>query len=193
MRPMDELISIGEAAQLLGKSVDTVRRWESNGRLTPVDRNLRGERVYRLLDVQALAAGRRAPWSTSLPSSGVSGEATGGAPSQTGGRLDDRLGDIWHSIRRYILKVTCEPIPHPDKSSIFYDENDPYLYRWGPSATDLCAAQCEQRVRRYLFPGVTFEELRVVVNRTVEAFVLNDLDARHRREAFDEGIDPDEL
>jgi putative resolvase len=55
---MDDIpnLSIGDAARILGVSVDTVRRWSDEGRV-PVVVLPSGHRRYRLADVEALAAG----------------------------------------------------------------------------------------------------------------------------------------
>jgi excisionase family DNA binding protein len=47
----DKLLSIGEAAKLLGVSIDTLRRWDSAGRLTSVRSGPRGHRFYRRSDI----------------------------------------------------------------------------------------------------------------------------------------------
>lgn len=44
---------IGQAAQKLGVSVDTLRRWEREGKLTP-ERNAAGHRRYTDEDIDAL-------------------------------------------------------------------------------------------------------------------------------------------
>lgn len=44
---------IGQAAQKLGISVDTLRRWEREGKLTP-ERNAAGHRRYTDEDIDAL-------------------------------------------------------------------------------------------------------------------------------------------
>lgn len=44
---MDRLISIGEAAEVLGVSITTLRRWETEGKLTP-ERTAAGHRRYDL-------------------------------------------------------------------------------------------------------------------------------------------------
>ena len=49
----DELVAIGVAALLVGVSVDTLRRWERDGRLTAV-RTLGGHRRYRRADIEQL-------------------------------------------------------------------------------------------------------------------------------------------
>lgn len=48
-----ELLSIGEAAQLLGVHSDTVRRWTDSGRLR-ASRTLGGHRRYLKADVMAI-------------------------------------------------------------------------------------------------------------------------------------------
>jgi molybdopterin-binding protein len=51
---------VGRAAELLGISVDTLRRWETEGRLR-VRRSTGGQRLVSLSDVRRLRAGRRKP------------------------------------------------------------------------------------------------------------------------------------
>lgn len=52
-----DLIPIGEAARLLGVSVDTVRRWEGRGYIAAV-RTPTGQRRFNRDDVERLAVGR---------------------------------------------------------------------------------------------------------------------------------------
>ncbi len=47
-----DLLPIGEAARRLGKSIDTLRRWDATGRLPAV--RLNGVRFYRAADVDAI-------------------------------------------------------------------------------------------------------------------------------------------
>ena len=54
----DRTIRIGQAAELLGVSVETIRRWEAEGRLTTV-RSGGGQRLVAIADVSRLLAGRR--------------------------------------------------------------------------------------------------------------------------------------
>jgi len=49
---------LGEAADALGVSIDTVRRWASQGKLS-VDRTAGGQRLVSRTEVAALAAARR--------------------------------------------------------------------------------------------------------------------------------------
>ena len=51
-------LRVGEAAELLGVSVDTLRRWEAEGRLR-VRRSRGGQRLVSLADVRQLEAKRR--------------------------------------------------------------------------------------------------------------------------------------
>lgn len=73
--PRDTYVRIGEAARIVGKSVDTLRRWEAEGRLLPVARSIGGQRTYLLAEIQRLLDDDRnghasgdAPQVTSLPS-----------------------------------------------------------------------------------------------------------------------------
>lgn len=47
----DENISIGEAAELLGLSIDTLRRWDESGKLK-ASRTQGGQRTYRRYDIE---------------------------------------------------------------------------------------------------------------------------------------------
>ena len=42
----EELITISEAAEMLGVSIDTLRRWDKNGKLSPVKTSEAGYRLY---------------------------------------------------------------------------------------------------------------------------------------------------
>lgn len=48
-----ELLPIAEAAKILGVSADTVRRWEREGKITPV-RTLGGHRRFARGELEAL-------------------------------------------------------------------------------------------------------------------------------------------
>ena len=62
MRPSssrdDERIRLGEAAEILGVSPDTVRRWSDDGQL-PAERSPGGQRLVRRADVARLLSDRR--------------------------------------------------------------------------------------------------------------------------------------
>lgn len=49
----NSLIRIGKAAELLGVSIDSVRRWEKKGNLIPVRVNPKGHRYYRFSDIES--------------------------------------------------------------------------------------------------------------------------------------------
>jgi len=54
--PSNTYVRIGQAAQLAGVSIDTLRRWESEGKLTAA-RSLGGQRSYRVADTESLRDG----------------------------------------------------------------------------------------------------------------------------------------
>jgi molybdopterin-binding protein len=54
----EERIRLGEAAEILGVSPDTVRRWSDEG-LLPAERSRGGQRLVRRTDVARLLADRR--------------------------------------------------------------------------------------------------------------------------------------
>lgn len=54
-KPMDRSIRVGEAADLLGVSVDTLRRWTASGRLR-VRRSAGDQRLVSLSDIRDLQA-----------------------------------------------------------------------------------------------------------------------------------------
>lgn len=55
--PSDDTLRIGQAAALLGVSVDTIRRWEEEGRIEVV-RSGGGQRLVTLSEVRRLLAAR---------------------------------------------------------------------------------------------------------------------------------------
>ena len=52
-KPMDRALRVGEAADLLGVSVDTLRRWTASGRLR-VRRSAGDQRLVALSDIRSL-------------------------------------------------------------------------------------------------------------------------------------------
>jgi molybdopterin-binding protein len=59
-QPTDDrqTLRVGQAAEMLGVSVETLRRWELDGRL-PMARSARGQRLVRIADVSRLLERRR--------------------------------------------------------------------------------------------------------------------------------------
>ncbi|HUH06425.1 MAG TPA: helix-turn-helix transcriptional regulator [Egibacteraceae bacterium] len=55
-----EFLRIGQAAGLLGVSVDSLRRWEADGRIA-VQRSPGGQRVVAFSEIRRLLGQRRAP------------------------------------------------------------------------------------------------------------------------------------
>jgi molybdopterin-binding protein len=56
--PRQSTIRVGEAAEILGVSIDTLRRWEASGGLR-VSRSKGGQRLVALSEVRRLQADRR--------------------------------------------------------------------------------------------------------------------------------------
>ena len=56
--PIDRQMRVGEAAELLGVSVDTLRRWTASGRLR-VRRSEGGQRLVSIADIRRLQDERR--------------------------------------------------------------------------------------------------------------------------------------
>jgi len=54
----DQVLRMGQAAEMLGVTVETVRRWEREGRLTTV-RSAGGQRLVPIAEVTRLLAARR--------------------------------------------------------------------------------------------------------------------------------------
>ena len=57
-QPSPSRIRVGQAAEMLGVSVETLRRWESEGRLT-MERSDGGQRIVDIADVTRLVDERR--------------------------------------------------------------------------------------------------------------------------------------
>lgn len=51
---MSEYLSLSEAAKLIGKSKETLRRWDREGKLTAVREPMINYRVYSKAEVQTL-------------------------------------------------------------------------------------------------------------------------------------------
>jgi diguanylate cyclase (GGDEF)-like protein/excisionase family DNA binding protein len=107
-RPADATLSVTKAARLLGVHPNTVRAWSDAGRLRYYRINPRGDRRYRLGDLQRFlsaaaggpadhaagghaGAGRREPASTpaDVPAQESDSAAEGASPESHGGRMLD--------------------------------------------------------------------------------------------------------
>ncbi|MGG7036971.1 MAG: MerR family DNA-binding transcriptional regulator, partial [Flavobacterium sp.] len=53
---MSEYISLSEASELIGKSKETLRRWDREGKLSAVREPISNYRVYRRDEVETLFA-----------------------------------------------------------------------------------------------------------------------------------------
>lgn len=49
-----ELLSIGQVAKMLGVHIDTLRRWDREGKLKPIRLGEKGRRRYKIIDIQNL-------------------------------------------------------------------------------------------------------------------------------------------
>src|SRR5436309_13895992 len=80
-RPIDATLSVTKAARMLGVHPNTIRAWSDAGRLRYYRINPRGDRRYRLGDLQRfLAAAAGGPVETATQAPGQ-----GGAPHRSGG------------------------------------------------------------------------------------------------------------
>ncbi len=51
---MNEYLSLAEASKLIGKSKETLRRWDREGKLSAVREPISNYRVYKRVEVQSL-------------------------------------------------------------------------------------------------------------------------------------------
>ena len=66
-RPLDATLTVTRAAEVLGVHANTVRAWSDAGRLRYYRINPRGDRRYRLGDLQRFITGLDAKGQTALP------------------------------------------------------------------------------------------------------------------------------
>ena len=66
-RPLDATLTVTRAAEVLGVHANTIRAWSDAGRLRYYRINPRGDRRYRLSDLQRFLAGLDATGLTSQP------------------------------------------------------------------------------------------------------------------------------
>jgi molybdopterin-binding protein len=95
----DRTIRIGQAAELLGVSVETIRRWEADGRLTTA-RSGGGQRRVAIADVSRLLAERR---------------RTTAEPAIVAQSARNRFAGIVTSIRRDEIVAQVEVIAGPHR------------------------------------------------------------------------------
>jgi excisionase family DNA binding protein len=53
---LDEYLSIGEAAEILHVTNETLRNWDRSGKLKPVRHPVNGYRLYKRADLEALVS-----------------------------------------------------------------------------------------------------------------------------------------
>ena len=69
-RPGDATLTVTKAAQVLGVHPNTVRAWSEAGRLRYYRINERGDRRYRLGDLQRFLAAAESPATAGVPEGG---------------------------------------------------------------------------------------------------------------------------
>lgn len=57
--PEQKLLDIGQAAQRLGVSTETMRRWDNNGNLKAIRLATNGKRMYNLSDLDRFMKGKK--------------------------------------------------------------------------------------------------------------------------------------
>ena len=99
--PVDEdrTLRIGQAAELLGVSVETIRRWEQDGRLVTA-RSTGGQRLVQIADISRLLGERR--------------RATAD-PAITAQSARNRFSGIVTSIRRDAIVAVVEVLAGPHR------------------------------------------------------------------------------
>jgi len=93
------LIRVGQAAEMLGVTVDTMRRWEAEGRLH-MERSGGGQRLVALADVTRLLAERR---------------KTGAERSIVGGSARNRFPGIVTRIEKDRVAAVVEILAGPHR------------------------------------------------------------------------------
>ena len=98
-RDDDRAMRIGQAAELLGVSVETIRRWETDGRLETT-RTGGGQRLVQIADVSRLMAERR---------------RAAAEPAIVGQSARNRFAGIVTSIRRDEIVAQVEVMAGPHR------------------------------------------------------------------------------
>ena len=99
MANRDTLLRVGQAAEMLGVGVDTLRRWEADGRLR-VERSAGGQRMVPVAEVTRLLAARRA----SSPDRPI-----------VGGSARNRLSGVVTRIERDRIAAVVEVMAGPHR------------------------------------------------------------------------------
>ncbi|HYO44751.1 MAG TPA: TOBE domain-containing protein [Candidatus Limnocylindrales bacterium] len=109
----DTLLRVGQAAEMLGVGVDTLRRWETEGRLH-VERSAGGQRMVPVTEVMRLFAERRA---TAAERPIVGGSARNRLPGIVTRIEKDRVAavvEIMAGPHRMVSLMTAEAIDDMD-------------------------------------------------------------------------------
>jgi excisionase family DNA binding protein len=106
-RPPDATLTVTKAAHLLGVHPNTVRAWSNQGRLRFYRINLRGDRRYRLGDLQRFLAAAEQP-----------------TPSSSRGRADGPARPI-PSIGAQLIELRTRPGERPTAGGGAFDAGGP--------------------------------------------------------------------
>ncbi|MDO8484116.1 MAG: GAF domain-containing protein, partial [Candidatus Limnocylindrales bacterium] len=87
-RPVDATLSVTKAARLLGVHPNTIRTWSDAGRLRYFRINARGDRRYRLGDLQRFLAAAKPHPTIGVAQAGGAGTANARRPAAHGGPAD---------------------------------------------------------------------------------------------------------
>ena len=195
---MGRLLSPRHAAEKLGISIDSLRRWEQQG-ILPSERTPGNQRRFHEEDILAVLNNRplhRSPPQSRLPrqqSEDEEGEedvATGERESPT---LSTELLTVWNEARRYILVNTTRPVPWPRNDPVYLmllrnGDPIPNYFDWSAESSDTCSRLCEKRVRARLHPGVTFDLLVPVIWQTILEYATYEQDRQIRGQLAAEGM-----
>src|SRR5438876_11204676 len=100
-RPTDATLSVTKAARLLGVHPNTIRTWSDAGRLRYFRINSRGDRRYRLGDLQRFLASAETATTTAIPGyAGGSGRRT---------FIGNALGDV-ATVSRRGVGLVADPL-----------------------------------------------------------------------------------
>jgi len=107
-RPIDATLSVTKAARLLGVHPNTVRAWSDAGRLRYYRINPRGDRRYRLGDLQRFLAAAE-----NTPDAGYGSQSQPGGHPRRGGGPHERAGD-WSTSST----ASSSPPSSPDRDRL---------------------------------------------------------------------------
>lgn len=106
----DALMSVGDAAQYLGVSIQTLRRWDSSGKLKSARRPGSGYRYYRLVDLE--------PFRTALLAAPADDPTIGNLFQKAPANIEDN--DRLREPQREAHRATRQHFSHSDDPAILH-------------------------------------------------------------------------